>query len=91
MVKKGIAFPLLPCKHHLLTVESMLGSGCNHHFFRDEHVCILCKGLALLLLAHVDGEWNVGIDSLFEIGDVVIEIRLDDLCVCSANAGDKLP
>jgi hypothetical protein len=47
--------------------------------------------LALLLLAHVDGEWKVGIDFLIEIGDVVVKIRLADLGICSVDVGDKLP
>jgi hypothetical protein len=71
----------------------MLGPGLSHHFFGDGHACILCERLALLLLvlAHVDGEWKVKMDSLVEIGDVVVEIRLADLGVCSADVSDKLP
>ncbi len=91
MVKEGAAFPLLPCKSHVPIVESMLGSGHHNHFLGDEHACVLCKGLALLMLAHVDCKWKVGIDSLFEINDVVVEIRLADLWICSADVGDELP
>ncbi len=87
MVNEGMAFPLLPCKCHVPTVESMLGAGRHHHFL---HTCILCKSLALLLLAHVDGKWKVGIDSLVEISDFVAKIRLVDLCICGADVGDKL-
>jgi hypothetical protein len=68
----------------------MLDSSHHHHFLEDGHACALCKGLALLLLAHLDGKWKVGIDSLVEIGGVVVEIRLADLCVCSTDVGDKL-
>jgi hypothetical protein len=85
-----MAFPLLPCKHHVPTVESMLGSGHHHHFLRDGHTCILCDSLALLLLAHVDGKGKVGIDFLVEISDVAIKIRLADLCVHSVDVGDEL-
>ncbi len=67
----------------------MLGAGRHHHFLRDGHTCILCKILALLL-AHVDGKWKVRINSLDKIGDVVVEIRLADLRVCSAEVGDEL-
>ncbi len=67
-------FSLTPCKHHVPTVESMLGPGCDHHFLGVGHACILCKCLALLLLARVDGKWKVGFNSLIEIGDVVIKI-----------------
>jgi hypothetical protein len=42
------------------------------------------------LLACVDREGKIGINSLVEIGDVVVEIRLADLGVCSANVGDEL-
>ncbi len=49
-----------------------------------------CKSFALLLIAHVDSKWKVGIDSLVEISDVGVEIRLADLRVCSADVGDKL-
>ncbi len=80
-------FPLLPCKHHVPTVESMLGDGHHHHFLGDGHTCVLCKSLALLLLAHVNGKWKVRIDSLVEISDVVV---LADLHICSADVGDKL-
>ncbi len=90
MVKEGTVFPFLPCKRHVPTAESMLGSGCHHHFLGDGHTCVLCKSLALLLLAHVDGKWKVGINSLVEIGDVVVKIRLADLHVCSADVGDEL-
>ncbi len=83
-------FPLSPSKHHVPTVESMLGSGCHHHFLGDGHTCFLCKGLALLLLARVDGKWKVEIDSLVEIGDVVVKIRLADLRICSGDVSDKL-
>jgi hypothetical protein len=68
----------------------MLGACCHHHFVGDGHTCILCKNLALLLLAHVDGECKVRINSLVEICDIVVEIRLADLRVCSADAGDEL-
>jgi hypothetical protein len=81
MVKEGMAFPISPCKHHVPTVECMLGSGRHHHFLEDGHACILCKSLALLLLAPVDGKWRVGINSLVEIGDVVVEIRWL-ICAC---------
>jgi hypothetical protein len=91
MVKEGMAFPFLPCKRHVPTAKNMLGSGPHHHFLEDGHTCVLCKILALLLLACVDGEWKVGIDSLFQIGDDVVEIRLADLGVCSVDVGDKLP
>ncbi len=90
MVKKGAMFPLLPHERHVSTVNSMVGSGCHHHFLGDGHTCVLCKSLALLLLAGVDGEWKVGVDSLVEIEDVVVKIRLADLCVRSADVGDKL-
>ncbi len=90
MVKKGTTFPLLPCKRHVPTVESMLGAGCHHRFLGDGHTCVLYKSLVLLLLPHVDGKWKFRIDSLVEIGDVVIKIRLADLRVCSADVGDKL-
>jgi hypothetical protein len=90
MVKEGTKVLLLPCKHHVSTVESMLGFGHHHHFLGDGHTCVLCKNLALLLLARLDGKWKVGIDSLVEIGDVVVKIRLADLCVRSADVGDKL-
>ncbi len=43
-----------------------------------------------LLLAHVDGKQKVRIDSLVEIGDVVVEIRLADLRIYSADVGDEL-
>ncbi len=69
----------------------MLGSGHHHHFLGDGHACVLCKSLALLLLARVDGKWKLKIDSLLEIGDVVVKIRLADLGVCSADVGDELP
>ncbi len=68
VLKEGMAFALLPCKHHVPTVESMLGPSCHHHFFGDGHACVLCKSLALLLLAYVDGKWKVWTDSLVEIG-----------------------
>ncbi len=90
MVKEGTTFPLLPCKRHVSTVESMLGAGRHHHFLGDGHTCVLCKSLSLLLLAHVYGKGEVRIDSLVEIGDVVVEIRLADLRVCSADVGDEL-
>jgi hypothetical protein len=90
MVKEGRTFPSLPCDHHVPTVESMFGAGCHHHFLGDGHTCVQCKSLALLLLARVDGKWKVRIDSLVEIGDVIVKIRLADLRVCSANVGDKL-
>ncbi len=87
VLMKGTAFPLSPCKGHVPT-ESMLGPGCDHHFFEDGHICVLCKRLALLLLARVDGKWKVGINSLVEIGDVVAKIRLADLGMCSVDVGD---
>jgi hypothetical protein len=59
-------------------------------YLADGHTCILCKSLALLLLARVDGKWKVRINSLVEIGDIAIEIRLADLHVCSTNVGDEL-
>ncbi len=90
MVKEGMAFPLLSCKHHVPTVKSMLGSGCYHHFLRNGYTCVLCKSVALLLLVRVEGKWKVGRNSLVEFGDVVLKIRLADLCVHSANVGDKL-
>ncbi len=90
MVKEGMVFPLLPCELHVPTAESMLGSSRHHHFLGDGHACVLCKGLALLLLAREDGKWKVGINFLVEIGDVVVEIRLADLCICSADVGGKL-
>ncbi len=68
----------------------MLGSGHHHHFLGDGHTCVLCKSLALLLFVHVDSEWKVGIASLVEIGDVVIKIRLADLCIRSVDVGDEL-
>ncbi len=80
----------LPCKRHVPTVESMLGAGCHHRFLGDGHTCLLCKSLVLLLLAHVDIDWKFRIDSLVEIGDVVVKIRLDDLRVCSADVSVKL-
>ncbi len=83
-------FPLSPCKRHVSTVESMLGAGCHHHFLGDGHTWVLCKSLALLLLACVDGKWKVSINFLVEIGDVVIKIRLADLRVCGADVGDEL-
>ncbi len=85
-------FPLLPCKSHLPTVESMLGPGRDHHFFGDWYASLLRKCLAFLLLALVDGKWKIGIGSLveIEIGEVVVKIRLADLGVCNANVGDKL-
>jgi hypothetical protein len=83
-------FPLSPCKRHVPTVECMLGSGHHHHFLGDGHACVLCKSLALLLLACVDGKQKVGIDSLVEINDGVIKIRLADLCVSSVDVGDEL-
>jgi hypothetical protein len=85
-----MVFPLLPCKSHVLTVESMLGSGCCHHFLGDGCACILCKGLELLLLARVDSKWKVRINSLVEISNLVIEIKLAELCVCNGDMGDKL-
>ncbi len=90
MVKEGTTFPLSPCECHVPKVESMLGSSCYHHFLGDGHTCVLCKSLALLLLACVDGKWKVGIDSLVEIGDVVVEIRKADLRGSSVDVGDKL-
>jgi hypothetical protein len=90
MVKEGTTFPLSPCKCHVPTVESMLGAGRHHHFFGDGHICVLCKSLALLLLARVDGKWKVRINSLVEISDLVVKIRLADLCICSADVGDEL-
>jgi hypothetical protein len=56
MVKEGTAFSLLPCKHHVSAVESMLGSGHHHHFLGDGHTCVLCKSLALQMIARVDGK-----------------------------------
>ncbi len=90
MVKEGTTFPLSPCKWHVSTVESMIGSGHHNHFLGDGHTCVLCKRLTLLLLACVDGKWKVGINFLIEIGDVVFVIRLGDLRACSADVGDKL-
>ncbi len=85
-----MAFPLLLCESHVPTVESMLGPSHDHHFLGDGYPCVLRECLALLLLVRVDGKWKVGIDSLVESGDIVVEIRLADLGVCSADVGDKL-
>jgi hypothetical protein len=90
VLKEGMTFPLSPYKHHVPTVESMLGLVCYHHFLGDGHTCILQERLELLLLACVDCKWEVGINSLVEIGDVVIEIRLADLGICSMDVGDEL-
>ncbi len=91
VLREGTAFPLLPCKRHIPTFESMLGPSHDHHFLGDGHACVMCKHLALLLLAPVDGEWKVGINSLVEMGDVVVKIRLADLGICNVDVGDKLP
>ncbi len=75
-------FPLSPCKHHVPIAESLLGASCHHHFLGNGHTCVMCKSLALLLLAHVDGKWKARINSLVEIGDVDVKIRLADLHIC---------
>jgi hypothetical protein len=90
VLREGMAFLLSPCKSHVPTVESMLGPSRDHHFLGDGYACILREHLSLLLLARVDDKWKFGIDSLVEVGDIVVEIRLADLSVCSADVGDEL-
>ncbi len=90
VIREGMAFPLLPCKSHVPTVESMLGPGRDHHFLRDGYASILCKHIALLLLELAEGKEKIGIDLLVQIGYIVVEIRLADQGICSANVGDKL-
>ncbi len=91
LFNRGKGIPLSPHERHVPIVESMLGTGPDHHFLGDGHACVLHKHLALLLLECVDDKWKVGIDSLIGIGDVVVEIRLADLGICSADVGDEPP
>ncbi len=90
MIREGMASPLSPYKSHVPTVEHMFGPGRDHHFLRDGYASNLSKCLAFLLLACVVGKGKFGINSLVEIGGIVVEIRLADLGVCSMNVGDKL-
>jgi hypothetical protein len=90
VIRKGTASPLSPCKSHVPTVERIFGPGHGRHFLRDGYSSVMSKHLAFLLLACVDGKEKFGINSLVEIGGIVVEIRLADLGVCSINVGDKL-
>jgi hypothetical protein len=76
VIREGTASPLSPCESHFPTVERMFGPSRDHHFLRDGYSSVLSKCLAFLLLACVDGKGKFGMNSLVEIGGIVVEIRL---------------
>jgi hypothetical protein len=80
----------VPRKFHAAAVEGGFRAGSYHCGFGNENASILGKRLAFLLFACVNGKWGGRLDASVELSHVVVNIRLGDQCVGSANVGDKV-
>jgi hypothetical protein len=83
-------FPLVPCKFHAAAVEGGFCAGSYHHGFGNGNTSVLGERLAFLLFAHVNGKWEGRLDAGVELGHVVVDIRLGDQRVGSANVVDDV-
>ncbi len=83
-------FPFAPGKFHATTVEGSLCAGGDHLCFGDRNAGILGKCLTLLLFASVDSKWEGRFDAGDKFGHVVVNVRLENCGICTANVSDKV-
>jgi hypothetical protein len=83
-------FPLVPREFHAAAVEGGFRAGSYHRGFGNGNAGILGKRLEFLLFAQVNSKWEGRLDAGVELGHVVVNIRLGDQRVGSANVGDKV-
>ncbi len=85
-----MTFPLAPRKFHAAAVEGGFCASSYHRGFGNGNAGVLGERLAFLLFARVNGKWEGRLDAGVELVHVVVDIRLGDQCVGSANVGDKV-
>ncbi len=85
-----MTFPLAPRKFHAAAVEGGFCAGSYHRGFGNGNAGILGKRLAFLLFARVNGKWEGRLDAGVVLGHVVVDIRLGDQRVGSANVSDEV-
>ncbi len=72
VVKDRATFPLAPGQRHISARKGMLGTCGDHGFVGDGDSDIGIKDLSLLLLLpHVDGKGETGVNAGMVIGHVV--------------------
>ncbi len=89
VVNDRALFPLVPGQRHVAACQGMLGSCGDHGFVGDGDTDIGSKDLTFLLLLHVDGKGEAGVDARMEVGHVVIQIRLADLGIGLEDVHDE--
>ncbi len=80
----------MPCKFHATAVEGGFRAGSYHRGFGNGNAGVLGKHLAFFLSVHVNGKGEGRLNAGEELGHVVVDIRLGDQCVGSANVGDEV-
>jgi hypothetical protein len=90
VVSNGLMVPLTPRHSHVATNKCVLCPGGAHGGLRDGYRYVECKHLATFLLPYVDSQGWAWVNPCVEVGQVVIEVKLAYLCVCSCNMVDKL-
>ncbi len=83
------ALPFSPVEGHVAAGERVLGSGGYHQFVGDRDSSVGSEDLALLLFAHVNGQWEAGVDADVELSHVVVQVGLADLGVCGQDVLDQ--
>ncbi len=67
----------------------MFGAGGDHGLVGYGNSGIGYKDLVLLLFPYVDGKGEALVDAGMEVGHVVIQIKLADLCVGGEDVHDE--
>ncbi len=91
MVNNRATFLLVPCKFHAPAVESGFGAKKYHHCLQDRDASVERKGLAILLLAHVDSKREGWFNAGDELSHVVIDVRLQNGCIGGSDVGEEIP